>query len=568
MEDTMMLRTTFLLWVFLFCGSVRETQAQTRVSFSPLVELNPDDAHHLYYLFDFLSRERGDLDAGTKRKVKGIRSMVGSVGELPKDPAVNLAEYSAAQRRIFYPLFTNEAGLVQELKKSAGRLGELSNPEAKKMAALLYDTVLSLSPGDGESAYQRELLIVNGKIDLPWLDSGEAIYRFEIENGSHGVLTATSINGLNRNQALIKGLLVQELRGSQFLGEASQMNATVILNGNAEEELKVNFNQRVGSSMTQAVVDMMDFHRKRQSSLPTGVSVEISFEEQYIPKDGPSAGVASALLLESLFTGHSYDMGFAVTGAMDGEGKVGAVGGVDGKIRGAITRRCSMVAIPLHNEATVRDLLILEGPASLAKIQVIGITVFDDALKLAIEEKKKDPKIKTALATFSEVQKILNQRGGMGYLPNPKVQSKLRSVVQAIPTHFSAKYLLLKAMGRNPTSLSLIGSVQAIDRNAAPLIRSLESGNFEVDKLGKDNFGKAIGNLKRVRPLLDSRCRPCADAIVDYSGYIRKAINSWPSSRGAQRELIGQIRAAGAKVGQEYDNLYDRDDVKKELLQD
>lgn len=394
---------------------------------------------------------------------------------------------------------------------------------------------------------------------------------FEFDFSKLGLAASggNTLEGLSKNQALIKGLLVQELSGSQFAGEASQMNATVLGRGGAADTLTVSFNQKVGSMMTDAIDKMIGFLEKRYGDLPGGVEVELSFEEQYIPKDGPSAGVACTLMIDSLIKGHEFAPDFAVTGALDESGTVGGVGGIDGKIRGAIARNCEIVAIPAENERVIQDMMILEGPTTLAKIQIIEIETYDQALQIARSQSTRSADVRQAIETFREVQGVLTRPGGQNYLRNSKVQGKLRSVLKILPNHLSAKYLLLRGLGREASGLTLLGSVQAIDRNAAPLINGLREGDFDVqDKLGKDSFGDTISSMKRLRPLLDERTRPCADAIVKFSGYIRTAINSPPRSQGAIVQLNNNIRMSGRAVGTEYDRLFDRADVREELMID
>ncbi|MEM7699645.1 MAG: S16 family serine protease, partial [Verrucomicrobiota bacterium] len=163
-----------------------------------------------------------------------------------------------------------------------------------------------------------------------------------------------------RGQALIKGLLVQEISGSQFAGEASQMMATIVGQSDTSD-FHLGFNQEVGSMMTDAAEEVAEFIRTRHSDRAGNPQIEFAFEEQYIPKDGPSAGVACALLVEAMIEDHAYDTGFTVTGAMNAQGEVGGVGGIDGKIRGAIARDCKIVAVPSENEGSVSDMLTLDG---------------------------------------------------------------------------------------------------------------------------------------------------------------------------------------------------------------
>lgn len=438
----------------------------------------------------------------------------------------------------------------------------LKDNGAVDQAVDLLDLGLAIDPRRVDLAYDRKVLVVENDISG---FSGS----YEIEVGT--AVSGSSINksGLAKRQSLVKGLLVSQVTGSRFAGSASQMNATVISQREGYSAMTVEFNQKVGSTMSKAIDHMLGYLNQRHPDLPRGVEVEFAFEEQYIPKDGPSAGVACTLMIEALLKGYDYNPKFAVTGALDVEGKVGGVGGVPAKIRGAISRQCEIVAIPSDNESVISDMIILEGVSTLAKIQVIEIEQFDDALKVAKQSEQLDENTKVALAEYKMVMDAINRPGGLNYLNNPKVQGKLRKVVELMPNHLSAKYLLLKSMNRNPKQLTLLGSVRAIDEESYAVIEEIRSGNFRNrDSLKVDKFGAAMSGLKRLRPILDKRTQACSDAIIEFTSNIRTVVNSPPKSPGTRRALGNAIDSSGDAVQSEYKKLFSREDVKKELLID
>lgn len=576
---------TLIFSIFLG-SSVLSAQEMGANGFPSYSTLSPQDADRIYYSLWYLTQNSSDeVNEDLLRKAQMMRSFFGS--RVPVGPRSNtsipISEFMREKRESFFSRFEQDiTEISDELSTAARSLTSLGFPNA---AAHVFDLALTVHPEDFELAYEREKLIVEEGVNFSWEfwnggetsgDDGDSerashspvgrVYTVDFSSLAGAGGSETAIKGLARSQALVKGLLVQELSGSQFAGSASQMNATVI-GQNEGSGLEVRFNQKVGSTMSEALEKMKSYLGKRHGDLPKGIEVELSFEEQYIPKDGPSAGVACTLMMESLIKGYEYSPAFAVTGAMNASGIVEGVGGIDGKIRGAISRNCELVAIPTDNEEVIRDMLILEDGSTLANIQIIGIGTFDDALRIAKNESLLEPDVLNALNTFREVQAVLVRPGGLNYIKNSKVQAKLREVVTVLPNHWSAKYLLLKGLGRVPEQLTLGGSLLAIDRNAAPLLHAIREGGFEIqDKLAKDNFAETISALKRVRPHLDTRTRPCADAIIDYSGYVRTAINNPPRSPSAINTLVRNLRTSGANVEREYDNLFDRPDVKDELM--
>lgn len=430
------------------------------------------------------------------------------------------------------------------------------------ISAHLFDLALQLNPDDVDLAYELEVLRIRERVSLSWEDSlisGAAMKGAPAEKPNLP-------GGVGRKQALIKGLLVQELPGSRFAGSASQMNATVLGRSDSKRACEVRFNQGVGKMMSGALTRAVSLVEERHGELPQGIAIELSFEEQYIPKDGPSAAVASFLLLESIIQDIDFDQRFAVTGDMSEAGQVGPVGGIDGKIRGARKRGCEVIAIPVENAGSVADLLLLEGAGALTGIQIFSIKTHAEALALARVPEERSEELRSAISEFAKIQSAMQRSSSNALLRSPKVQQSLRRIVQLAPNHLSARYLLLAGLGRNPKELTLSGSLTAIDQAAAPLIKGLEQGRFEeTGSFEKNLYLESKYALQRQRAQLDPRTRDCADAIIEYSGYVDTWVNKRPNTRQKQIDLLNKLQSSGEAVGKEFERLHSRADVKKEL---
>ena len=68
-------------------------------------------------------------------------------------------------------------------------------------------------------------------------------------------------------------------------------------------EATLTFNQDTGPMMEKALQEVREFHAIRHGRWPENYKIEVSFADKYTPKDGPSAAVACALLVEGLYTG-------------------------------------------------------------------------------------------------------------------------------------------------------------------------------------------------------------------------------------------------------------------------
>ena len=72
--------------------------------------------------------------------------------------------------------------------------------------------------------------------------------------------------------------------------------------------------------------------------------------EGAIPKDGPSAGAALTIAIYSMLTNKKIRHDMAMTGEINLEGKVTAIGGLEEKLEGAKKAGVRLALIPKENE--------------------------------------------------------------------------------------------------------------------------------------------------------------------------------------------------------------------------
>ncbi|QIF02109.1 S16 family serine protease [Roseimicrobium sp. ORNL1] len=370
--------------------------------------------------------------------------------------------------------------------------------------------------------------------------------------------------GLKLMQTSVHGLMILSLSGGEA-GSASKIGA-IALKGSAGQASSVQFNQPVGDMMTKALEEVVKFAQLTHGGWPRGYQIELSFADKYSKKDGPSAAVACALLLHSLVTGKDLDQAFAVTGDMNADGTVQPIGGVAAKIRGATKGHCKIVGIPSKNESALGDVLLTDGPAPFASIQIFSISHFREAEALALAEKPATTQI--ALAEMSRVQEVLlNNPSQMGaLLRNQHVITKLQQVLKDTPNNLSAKYLLLYANGRVPTLLSLMGSLNAIDDASGALIAAIKADSDDAfDSIGPGSVGSIITRISNLRAKCDARIRPYADSIVDF-GSIVKEVQERPAQTYAKKyEQRKRIYNAANLVRGELDRLMNDPQIREEL---
>ncbi|MDP1591317.1 MAG: S16 family serine protease [Prosthecobacter sp.] len=363
----------------------------------------------------------------------------------------------------------------------------------------------------------------------------------------------------------VNGLLITPLPSGKQAGAVTRISLTALsVPGQSQSEIK--FNQSVGDDMQKALHEVNKFSQLRHNGWPGGHAIEIGFAEKYVPKDGPSAAVACALLLEAAITGKAWDPAFAVTGDMNADGSVQPIGGVQAKIRGATKGACKIVAVPVKNEKSVADVLVLEGPMPLVAITVFGISTFEDALLLADLERPQT--LKFALTDFDNMRNVMmsDPRRITDLLKTPHAVQRMQALLTAAPNCYSAKYLLMHVQGRGPRALSLGGSIDAAQERAAALIQAVDRDiNTTLTTLKGDELGDNIFHLRKVRPILDNRVWPYVDRLMDYGEEVRKLIKNPPRGDKLLYEMISKAKMAGTAADQAFKKLMSDPIVIEEL---
>ena len=148
----------------------------------------------------------------------------------------------------------------------------------------------------------------------------------------------------------------------------------------------------LGESMRESAQAAVSYLRSHSKELELDTSkfhktdLHIHVPGGAVPKDGPSAGVAIAAALISLFRGKPIQPGLAMTGEVTLTGRVLPVGGVREKILAARRAGIKSVLIPRHNE---KDLV--EIPAEVkADLTLHLVDTLDDVVhRLFLKEPRK-----------------------------------------------------------------------------------------------------------------------------------------------------------------------------------
>ena len=291
--------------------------------------------------------------------------------------------------------------------------------------------------------------------------------------------------------------------------------------------------------------------------------MEINFENRDGLVDGPSAGTAMSIIIDSLFTGLELDDKFAVTGAITADGKVTAIGGVAGKIRGATRKGCNLVGVPDANVKGVYDILVLDGIEKLMAIQVFSFKTLDEALMVAAKDKPEH--VQQTIDDFNKVVDLIKAKGAES-LKSPSVIALLEDVVKKMPNHQSARILLSVAKEEEKKMLSLGGSFHQVDFRIADVSNKLErmffTSKLEMNSTEIEQAKKDYEELKDVASKLDDRLKDYNNAALE----VLKTYSEGRKSGEDDEDFAKRLKKNFEELGAQRKKLMGDPEIMEELL--
>lgn len=365
---------------------------------------------------------------------------------------------------------------------------------------------------------------------------------------------------LKKNVATINALLVTTLGDDREAGAMAKISLTAIPIQKDTPATLV-FNQTVGPQMNKSLREVARFQTIHHRGWPRGSNMELSFADKYSGKDGPSAAVACALLLESALTGMNIDPNFAVTGDMNADGSVQPVGGIAAKLRGATKGGGAYLALPEKNSTDVMDLAITSGAVPFLDLQIFTISSFPEASRLAAND---DSTLKNCLEIFALLAQRLKAQPMS--LSTPTAISSLQAILKEMPNHASARCLLAIAEGKLPASLSPRGSLGAIN---LALEDTMESGAKALLSKSSLDRGKVAGlrrQLQKIRPKVDKRTHGLVDAWIDWSSLVDQISQQKLANRKIENDSLNTLKALAARITVEEAALNGNSDFREDLM--
>jgi len=172
---------------------------------------------------------------------------------------------------------------------------------------------------------------------------------------------------------VVTGLAWTEVGGEILEIEATALPGAgkLMLTGNLKDVMKESGETALSYARSRCP-DRASWYKEQQ--------FHIHVPEGAVPKDGPSAGVAMATALVSLFSGRKVRRDVAMTGELTLRGKVLAIGGLPEKAVAAVRSGAKHLIIPRDNEKDYQEL----SPVVRKELTVHLVETMDEVLGLAL----------------------------------------------------------------------------------------------------------------------------------------------------------------------------------------
>ena len=256
----------------------------------------------------------------------------------------------------------------------------------RKLKSLLYMIVREINLAN----LLKSSIDINGKtqkVILPFVVKNEHIKyflknKFPIEHDKiHNEPKVGIINGLYASSdGSHGGILPIEILMTPTT-KAYDVKAT----GNLQKVIKESTEVASTLAFNKLSKDAQDEYIKEWKDKPYGYHIHCPDGSN--PKDGPSAGVALTVALYSILTNKKIKNDIGITGEINLQGKVCAIGGLENKLEGAKKAGVKLVLIPKENEKHLDKIKERNKTLIDDTFKVITIETIDEALNYSLVKK-------------------------------------------------------------------------------------------------------------------------------------------------------------------------------------
>jgi hypothetical protein len=222
--------------------------------------------------------------------------------------------------------------------------------------------------------------------------------------------------------------------------------------------------------MFQLADSVKNLLRTHFGKLPRGVRVQVTgtdLERSIASGRRQSISAATAVLTAAAISGRAPEA--VIIGQIDGTGAYKLPNGFWDQLRALGKGTGTRLVLPAEAAAFLPSMLALEKPEFFLEYEVLLASDLKQVLDLATRKPDEPPP--PASAKFREIR----ERAGSGdvrqYIANSFVKQRLAAVLQDMPTHVSAKMLLIQASGSRPVFVSRAVAAAELRHAIEPISR-------------------------------------------------------------------------------------------------
>ncbi len=252
--------------------------------------------------------------------------------------------------------------------------------------------------------------------------------------------------------------------------------------------------------------------------VPTGIKIDISLH--YIARNASRLEITlpCAIAAYAVFPQQPLDHRITFLGNMDENFRVLPVPETMNFVRYLpLDSAIDQVVISTASAAEVADLVLSGELELLLRTPILAAQNLEEALEFARSDHPAD--FAKATEIFASVQQAAADTDPATLLQYASVQERLREVVELVPNHYSARYLLLAGLGRFPQSMTFPGS-RAMLSSATNSVVGANVGPrpSDADKANAlEVCARVVEQLKRLRPKIDPATVAYSDALQAYT---------------------------------------------------
>jgi hypothetical protein len=269
--------------------------------------------------------------------------------------------------------------------------------------------------------------------------------------------------------------------------------------------------------LDQLAASLKSLLESRFGGLPDGVRMQITsqeFESSLKSRRLQSISAATTVLASSAFTGR--EPAAIIIGQVDGSGAFSLPSRFWYQLQALGKGSGQRLVLPTEAAPYLTSILAMERPEFFFEYEVLLASDFNQLLDLTA--KAADEPLGSASAKFREFRDRIGNQDLRSYIAKSIGKQRLAVILQDLPSHVSAKMLLIQASGNRPRWVSRKVLAAELRRTVEPMAWILKFDRFSSDSK----------EVERLRETYDI-CRAAVDGLERYA-------------EKSDQELLGQVR--------------------------